>query len=185
MCAVIYRPPDTGIINFITDYLERNINDCSTTVLLDNFNIHVNKEDDHNTITFNYFLDSFGLINQVSFPTHRLDNTLDLILTHETSNTITEVKQGRLVSDHHQVLLNITDEQSTTGKKVCSYRKLKKIDTNQFKKDIKSALSNTDLESLDASSSSILHSNMLRKILNQHAPLKSLIIPKYPGIVKT
>ena len=122
--AVIYRPPDTSIISFImdlTNYLERSINDCSTTVLLGNFNIHANKEDNHNTITFNDFLDSFGLINWVSFFTYRLDNTLNLILTHETSNTITGVKEGRLVSDHHQVLFNITNEQSTTGKKVCSY----------------------------------------------------------------
>ena len=140
---------------------------------LSDFNIHVNKEDDHNTITFNNFLDSFGLITWVSFPTHRLDNILEPILTHKTSNTITGVKQGRLVSDHHQVLFNIINEQSTTGKKVCSYRKLKVIDTDQFKEDINSALSNTDLESLDPSSSSILYSNTLRKILNQHAPLKT------------
>ena len=131
--AVIYRSPDTSSISFIadlTDYLEININDFSTTVVLGDFNIHVSKEDDHNTITFNDILDNFGLRYQVSFPTHRLDKTMDLILTNKTSNTITRVKQGRLVSDHHQVLFNITNEQSITRKKVCSCRKLQKIDTN-------------------------------------------------------
>ena len=90
------------------DYLERNINDCSTTVLLNNFNIYVNEEDNHNSITFSNFLEIFGLWNWVSFPTHRLDNTLD-ILTHEVANTITGVRtrktsfrQSRSTFQHHK-----------------------------------------------------------------------------------
>ena len=110
--AVIYRSPDTSIISFITD-----LTDYIEKALFGDLTIHVNKENNHNTITFSNFLDSFGLIKLVSFSTHRLENTLDIILTHKPSNTITGVKQGRLVSDHHQVPFNITNEQSTTRKK--------------------------------------------------------------------
>ena len=182
--TVIYRLPDTSIISFITDltdYLERNINDCFTTVLLGDFSIHVNKMDNHITITFNDFLDRFRLINRVSFPTHRLDNTLDLIHTHKTSNTITRVNKRKTsfrpspsTFQHHKLTIY-------HRKRVCFYRKLKNINTNQFKEAIMSALSNTDLESLDASSSSILYSNMLIISMHHSRQKQSLINSNHAG----
>ena len=175
--AVIYRPLDTSIISFITDLtdcLDRNINKWllhwSSPWWLSQ-SCQQRRQSQHHH--FQWFPGQCGINKLVSFPTYILDNILDLTLSHKTSNTITGVKQERLVSDHHQVHFNITNEQSSMGKKVCSYRKLKKIDINQFKEDIKWAWSNTDLESLDASSSSFLYSNMLRETLDQHASLKT------------
>ena len=68
---VIYRPPNGSVIEFcdsLVMILERNINmDKGKLLISSNFNIHLDEENNHNTITFNDFLESFGLINYTTF----------------------------------------------------------------------------------------------------------------------
>ena len=72
-------------------------------VLLDDLNIHVNKKDDQDTITFLDTLESFGLQNRIEFTTHQLQNTLDLVITEQNSNIIKETGKGSLISDHNLI----------------------------------------------------------------------------------
>ena len=119
--TLIYCPPDTSVPSFVdqlTDYMEQNVNQSGKMLLLGDFNIKVNdKLGDFNikvndkgepdTITFSDFLESFGMCNRVFFPTHRLNNTLNLLVITQWNNTIANVKQGRLFSDHHTILFDI------------------------------------------------------------------------------
>ena len=82
--GLIYKPPDGSVLQFckeLTTYLEQNINTTGDTLLMDDLNIHINDPKNQDTIIFEDTIESLGLRNQVSFPTHRLQNTLDTIIT--------------------------------------------------------------------------------------------------------
>ena len=84
--GLFYRPDNHPFLAFVSDmveYMENNITDKLEFLLLGDFNIHVNKLHEEEAITFRDFLSSFGLQNHVLFPTHRSQNILDLVITHE------------------------------------------------------------------------------------------------------
>ena len=81
---LIYRSPDGIVLQVcqeLTTYLEQNINTIGDTLLMGDLNIHTNDPKNQDTITFEDTVESLGLRNQVSFPTHRVQNTLDIIIT--------------------------------------------------------------------------------------------------------
>ena len=84
---VIYRPPETNVLSFIsdlTDLSESQITSPEPITILGDLNIKVNDKNDGNIINLLDFIDAFGLAIQNTEPTHRLGNTLDLIITEET-----------------------------------------------------------------------------------------------------
>ena len=53
LLAVIYRLPDTSVLQFANElaaYTERNINTTGEQIIVDDFNVHINKQDDSNAI---------------------------------------------------------------------------------------------------------------------------------------
>ena len=109
--GLIYRPPDGSVLQFyqeLTNYLEQNINTTGNTLLMGDLNIHTNDPENQDTITFDDTIESLGLRNQVNFPTHRLQNTLDIIITAEDSSIISDTHQGSLFSDHYIVHYTLT-----------------------------------------------------------------------------
>ena len=94
--AVLYKPPNTSILQFTLDlaqYLKSSITDHGEHILCRDFNIKVKDTQDPITITFQDFLDSFNLKNNVLFPTHKHNNTLDLIISSQQSETVQGVTQ--------------------------------------------------------------------------------------------
>ena len=49
-------------------------------------NIHTNDPENQDTIPFDDTIKSLGIRNHVTFPTHRLQNTLDIIITTDDSS---------------------------------------------------------------------------------------------------
>ena len=109
--AVIYRPPDKSFLSFVNDfldYMERNINSKGKLLLTGDFYIHVSDLESPDTNTFLDVLESFGLQNHTSFPTHCLNNILDLVMTSCHDNFIESSTPGRLFSGHIIVYFNLT-----------------------------------------------------------------------------
>ena len=97
--GLIYRPPDGSVLQFcqeLTTFLEQNINTTGDTLLMCDLNIHTNNPENQDTIIFEDTIESLGLRNQVSFPTHRLQNTVHLIITNEDSDIISDTHPSRL-----------------------------------------------------------------------------------------
>ena len=137
--AVIYRPPDKLVLSFVNgflDYMERNINSTGKLLLTGDFNIHVNDLESPDTNTFLDVLDSFCLQNHTSFPTHCINNTLDLVITSGQDNFIESSTPGRLFSDHSIVYINLTTFKRPDTIKEITYRKLKNINMTTFNKDV-------------------------------------------------
>ena len=95
---VIYHIPNTSVLQFSEEMLsifENSIETISNKILLmGDFNIHMDRPDNPNTIIFNDFLDSLNLRNNISFQTHISGHTLDLILDDCNELLVKCVKKG-------------------------------------------------------------------------------------------
>ena len=107
----IYRPPDTNVLEFCTELanlLQTNINSSGELILLGDFTIAVNQPFDVGPATSLDVFNSFNLVNKEDKPTHRLSNTLDLIILDANSSIIPRVKVDRLFSDHNIIFFDIS-----------------------------------------------------------------------------
>ena len=70
-------------------------------LIFGDFIIHVNDEFDENVGNFMDIIMSFGLKQQIHFPTHKADNTLDLVITELGSKLeVTKCSPGPFWSNH-------------------------------------------------------------------------------------
>ena len=84
----VYRPPDKSIPDFLdlfTEYIADLIAEHENIVLVGDFNIHINDEDNPNAVVFLETMTALGLHQHVNGPMHRSGNCLDLVFTEELS----------------------------------------------------------------------------------------------------
>ena len=116
-CIAIYRPPYSAtnqetVSKFVDDFtvwLASISVSFSNMIVLGDFHIHINDENDNEAGIFVDTMIALGFNQHVSFPTHRAGNTLDLVYT-ETCNNI-EVKSctpGPILSDNTAVEIVVT-----------------------------------------------------------------------------
>ena len=126
--SVIYRPPDKSVLSLADDfpnYMESIINSAGKNLLFGNFNIHVKDQSNSDTRNFQDLLDSFRLINHISFDTHCLENTIDLVIISARDNFIRNPYQGCLSSDHNIVFFDIISNRAKEVQWVVSLRNSK------------------------------------------------------------
>ena len=182
--GLIYRPPDGSVLQFCqehTTYLEQNINSTGDTLLMGDLNIHTNDPENQDTITFDDTIESVGLRIQVNFPTHRLHNTLDIIITAEDSSIISDTHQGSLFSDHYIVHYVLTTPSKLIELKRISYRKTKDISIDHLKNEINLALpTNQDHNPPDTIVQN--YSKALMKVMDKLAPVKTETVSNKPKL---
>ena len=173
--CLMYRPPEKSVLDFVldfADYLEENINFRGEHLLLGDFNIHINDKEHQDTISFMDMLDSFALENHIDFLTHKLDNTLDLVISNSASNIIGKAEQGKLFSNHYVILFDLCTSNRITSTKEISYRKIKDINKEELQTDIYgSDIHNRKLDT-DVETLTNIYNNTLRRLINIHAPVK-------------
>ena len=145
--------------------------------IVGDLNVHINKQDEGNAIILSDMLETFNLTNHVEFPTHKLQNKLDLVINQQDSKCIRNVCQGHLLSDHHLVLFDITSKSKVPLSKKQAFRKYKSINLEDFSDDVVKELKSINLT--DTTTVDLMSANdrSLRLLLDTHAPLKVRSIP--------
>ena len=174
--CVTYRIPSTSIISFcdeLSQVLEEDIaKSADKTLLVGDFNIHVDDSSDSDTITFMDLLDSYNMLNKVTFPSHVKHHSLDLVIEDRDNTVVTNVKEGLFLSDHcfvHSTLDIITPKPKEC---VLTFRKLKSIDHLAQKSDIEESLSKIGLRnSIDVQQLVGSYNTILSELLEKHALL--------------
>lgn len=158
----------------------------SNLLICGDFNVHVNKPTETFVSDFSDILNTFSLSQSVHVPTHRLGNTLDLVihdpLIFKISNLHVE-KPDR--SDHFQIFFDIHCNIKTNLKKKITFRNFKNVDLTKFKRDIDTA-SNVFTQTCDRNnfySSLSLFNQVFGDVVESHAPLitKQVDINSNPG----
>ena len=185
--TVIYRTPTNNPVSlFIEDfasYLESLLISKSRILVCGDFNIHVDKPNDPDTIRFNELLESTGLKQHVTGMTSRQGHLIDLVLTRDTESQLSSVcvRNDRVQtnSDHSTIFFELDAIKPPLPKKIIHYRKLKSINIDAFKLDIvQSGLPSFQDRNLDTVISK--YNSTLSSILDKHAPLKKCIIHVHP-----
>ena len=104
--ATVYRPPGpyADFLKEFADFLSNLLVNVDKAIIVGDFNIHVDNTNDALGTAFTDLLNSFGVTQNVSGPTHRLNHTLDLIISYGTNPTdIDIVPQSDDVTDHYMV----------------------------------------------------------------------------------
>ena len=148
---LIYRLPSTGVLQFcsdMTDIMERRItDDLGKLLLIGDFDIHIHKATEPDTITFLDFLDSFNLTNHVQWPTHRSGHTLDLLISDQDNTSIKSITKGYMLSDHTCIDSTIEVQHDKLTTRLIKYRKFKDINKDLFFDDILENLSSLPVSS--------------------------------------
>ena len=175
LLALIYRPPDSSVLQFANElaaYMEKNINTTGEQIIVGDLNVCINKQDEGNAIILSDMLESFNLTNRVEFPTHKLQNTLDLVINQQDSKHIRNVCQGHLLSDHHLVLFDITSKSKVPLARKQAFRKYKNINLEDFSDDVVKELKSINLTDTTTGDLMSAYDRSLRLVLDTHAPLK-------------
>ena len=120
----------------------------------------------------------------VESPTHVSvsGHTLDLLISHKMENLVQDITILRgLPSDHFAVIGQINFSRPKQPKRTILYRKLGDIDLERFKQDIrKSSLILAQSES--AADLVDQYNNILRALLDQHAPVRTKVVTVRPRV---
>ena len=166
----VYRPPDKSIPDFLdlfTEYIADLMAEHENIVLVGDFNIHINHEDNPNAVIFLDTMTALGLHQHADGPTHRSGNCLDLVFTEELSRT--KVKKciiSDYLSDHAVVLCELTIPKQDQIRKRIKYRNTNGIDINDFAKDL--VFRECDSDDLEAVVANF--EEVVSKAINTHAP---------------
>ncbi len=105
--ATVYRPPGhhTDFIKEFADFLSELVLAADEVLIVADFSIHVNNEKYSLGSVFIDILNSTGVKQHVSGPTHCRNHTLDLIQSHEIDvSGVYILQQSGDISDNYPVL---------------------------------------------------------------------------------
>lgn len=198
--CLVYRPPPNKknglkhneFIAEISDFLDEWVLNKNRLLLCGDFNYHVDNVNDKVATEFSHLLESYGLRQHVSSPTHAKGHVLDLVFTRETDNLLNNVSvTDTQISDHFWVHGNLALHKPEPTPKEIEFRKLKDVDIEAFRKDILSSAIANPTEENDVEMLVTKYNSVLSELLDKHAPKKSIKVlvrnsaPWYNGDIKS
>ena len=190
IALVLYRPPPSQknrqtFTQFKTDFkglMELLRAEKTPFVIYGDFNIHVeNTDSNREAVSFTDILNSFGVDQHVTHPTHDAGHTLDLILTAATDHLVDNINVYDCgFPGHFPVFscLSVTQQPSKTHR--VTYRKLNRINIDQFRSDVCEAFPVANIPTCRENINELVqqYDQSLSSILEKHAPLKTRNVPE-------
>ena len=172
-------PPHGSISTFFSELADYfgSIVLCQEQLLISgDFDIHVDNAEDTDARKLIDLLESDGLQQHVTSPTHKHDHTLDLIITRQSDQLLGNTPRiSRYISDHATVLCSIRCDKPPLSVRKVSYRKLHSVNVVSLNEDLATSElcqnPSDDLQELVSS-----YNNTLMAALDKHAPLMTRTI---------
>jgi len=167
--ATVYRPP-RPYVNFLkefADFLSDLLVNVDKALIVGDFNIHVDNTNDALGAVLTDLLNSFGVKQNVTGPTHHFNHTLDSIISHRINPTDIEIlPQSDDVTDHYLVtcVLN-TDDICQTAPRYRLGRTILPITIDKFTNNLSQLLivpkHTNELEEMTSSMGTIFSSTLV------------------------
>ena len=140
------------------------------------FNIHVDNAVDTDAIKLINLLESYGLQQHITGPTHKHNHILDLIITRQSDQLLGNTPRiNQYISDHAAVLFSIRCDKPPFRVRKVSYQKLQLVSVVSLNKDLATSElclnPSDDLQELVSACN-----NALMAALDKHAPLMTRTI---------
>ena len=105
---------------------------------------------------------------------HKFQNTLDVVITHESTDIMSNFLQGEIISYHFAVHFNMHVPLKPRCERIIKFRKVKETDASRFATDLQKALVPLTFPNLAELSKLVDgYSQVVSSVLDQHAPLKT------------
>ena len=144
--VMIYLAPDVPKKALYED-MENIMSYYSTikeeVIFCGDYNVYVNDPNNSTAKIFLNIIDAANLTQHIKEPTHDKGNTLDLVITRETT-VLSEAKVDEMLSDHCNILIKLNLVKPPKIKKVINFRKLNQVDIDKLKEEVKSNLNKID-----------------------------------------
>ena len=187
--TAIYHPPyslrnkstNQAFLDDFTSFVTNLLPEWPDNVLMGNFNLHVSKYDDIDSAIFLDTLEAMDLYQNVSFPTHKSGNTLDLVISESgNGSTIMTTTPGPFLTNHRAVISTLNIKRVQPNRQTKSVRKLHEITTDQWENEF-----NPENVKLNANLDSDIESlaTEFRRVLDALTPVKDCSVslkPKKP-----
>ena len=190
-----YRPPPSERNGLTTskfidewhDFISEQSVSNAECIIVGDINIHIDNTNSCYTQKFNQSLGATGFQQHILEPTHCLGHTLDVLIGRDDSALIENVSvidiglcdnNGVIVNDHFALTLEINKQFEEPRHKTVSYRKLRDINIDNFKRDIKNSvnLNSTDGDVDDLTTNYV---DGLKILVDAHAPLiQKTVVPR-------
>ena len=174
---VLYRPPpskDNGLktADFLCEfdnYVDFINSLGRRSVLVGDFNLHINNPIKLDVVHFLTTLDIAGYHQHVTGATHKHGNTLDLIISRLDDDIIADCEVGPRLSDHHIIHCKLLQKRPKAEKTVVRKRILHKMDVKSFEADLSPQLIISE-EHSDVNNLTSIYDKSIRDTLDKHAP---------------
>ncbi|XP_074501484.1 uncharacterized protein LOC141773537, partial [Sebastes fasciatus] len=188
--VIVYRAPGpySEFLSEFSEFLSSLVLKTDKVIIVGDFNIHVDVDNDSLSTAFISLLDSIGFSQNVHKPTHRFNHTLDLVMSYgvEIEHLIV-FPQNSLLSDHYLITFEFLLLDYTPSDKSVYTRCLSDSVVAKFKEAIPSALNSipclniTEDSYVNFSPTQIDHlvdsaTDSLRVTLDSVAPLKKKLV---------
>ena len=147
-------------------------------ILLSDFNIHVDDENNKEAEMFSYLLFISNLHQHVKCTTHLHGHTLDLVITRKDDNILENIAVADTLTDHRLILIDLKMFKPKLKHQTQKLRKTKNIDLDAFVNDINNSAMQEISAIEDIKNMIQTYNTTLTQILEQHAPLKEKKITK-------
>ena len=126
---------------------------------------------------------SYGLSQHVLNTTHDKGHTLDLLISRSDDNIIKSVSvdHGVAISDHCWINTELNSHKPPLPKKEISFRKTRNINVTEFINDISNSAVSQSIDEFESATELVIaYNDMLTKLFNNHAPLKTKAVTVHP-----
>ena len=176
---VIYRPghpgTDRAFMEEFGSFLEGLLSLNGKILICGDFNYWVDEPlSKPYSAEFLELLETYNIRNHVSFATHRLGHTLDLVLSLADSDYVKDIEGLPVVdyiSDHALLLFSLVVARPKATKKSITFRSYRNVDQDKIATDIMSSLAEVDLPSRTAECLVLHYNESLRQLEERHFPL--------------
>ena len=144
--TIVYRPPRSNkntlpisvFFDEISDLLAAYTITTTRLLITGDFNVHFDEPEKPDVCKFLQIIESFGLKQHVSVPTHVAGHTLDLVITRDDCDFLSNSQAHFMMTSHSTVLFKLNWTKPHRPAVTRSSRKIKEIDLNKFRSDLQS-----------------------------------------------
>ena len=186
---VIYRFCELTPSLFLTEFynfMDNIFINFNNIVVVGDFNLHVNEQSSPAIVKFHEILSSFGLTQIVEDPTHKLGNTLDLVIHNVCDTTVRELLiDFDNKSDHAYIFFKLEHMINFKAKKTVLMKNFNNVNLDDFKLDIASKFQNSsfnvdsDFSELLSNFNQVCHECINNHVETREVTLNTSVAPKW------
>ena len=163
--------------------MDKLLESCNMLLMVGDFNVWVDVDGDNEVEILVDLLNSHGMTQTVHEPTHRGGHTLDHVYFNPYQMNIHHAVINEnldFTSDHFPIVLKIPSTNNRSQTRTVTHRKLKNMDLQSFRNDLKSAVDGIESQNMTFAEHTAEFDRECTAVVETHAPIVSWNVKKEP-----